>query len=34
MTQNKNENIIYTQVEKICKAMQCLGFFQQVDSNG
>ena len=33
MTQNKNQNIIYTKTRVICMVMQCLNFFQQVDSN-
>ena len=33
MTQNKNQNILYTQTQKIYLVMQCLNFLQQVDSN-
>ena len=34
--QNKNQNILYTQIRRkiIYMAMQCLNLFQQVDSNG
>ena len=34
MTKNKNQNILYTQTRKRYMVMQCINFFQQVDSNG
>ena len=34
MTQNKNQNILHTWTRKIYMVMQCINFFQQVDSNG
>ena len=36
MTQNKNQNILNTQISRkiIYMAMQCLNLFQQADSNG
>ena len=34
MTQNKNQNILYTYMQIIYMVTQCLNFFQHVDSNG
>ena len=34
MTQNKNQNMLYTQTQIIYMVMQCTNFFQQVDPNG
>ena len=34
MIQNKNKNILYTYTRIIYMVMQCLNFFQQVNSNG
>ena len=33
MTQNKEQNVLYTQMQIIYMLMQCLNFFQQVDAN-
>ena len=33
-TQNKNQKVLYTSTRTICMVMECLSFFQQVDSNG
>ena len=34
MTQSKKQNILYTKTQITCMAMQCLNFFQQMNSNG
>ena len=34
MTQNKNRNILYTKTQVTYMIMQCLNFFQQINSNG
>ena len=33
MTQNKNQNVLYTSTQIIYMFMQCLNFFTQADSN-
>ena len=34
MTQNKDQNTLYTQMQIIYMVMLCLRFFQQADPNG
>ena len=34
MTQNDNQNILYTWTQAVYMVMRCLYFFQQVASNG
>ena len=34
MTQNNNQSILYTETPIIYMVIECLNFFQQVDSNG
>ena len=34
MIQNKNQTLLYTYTQIIDTVIQCLNFFQQVDSNG